>query len=104
MIEYARAVCSDANIRMGSLWAGAAVSQTDPRYLFYANIPAHGNKGVPAGGNQLFADGSAAWFKLGVMAKFTQWDGAYGATDVFWYQDPSDFEPQLRALLQFLRP
>jgi prepilin-type N-terminal cleavage/methylation domain-containing protein len=98
------ALAADANIRMGNQWAGAAVSQSDPRYIFYARIPAHGNRGIPAGGNQVFADGSANWFKLSSMYRFTQWDGTYGATDVFWYQDPGDFEPQLRAMLPNLRP
>jgi len=98
------ALASDANIRMGSQWAGAAVPQTDLRYKFYANIPAHGNKGVPAGGNQVFADGSAAWVKLSTMYRFTRWDGHYGDSDVFWYQDQSDFEAPLKALLPNLRP
>lgn len=98
------ALAADANVRIGSQWAGAAVPQTDSRYVFYANIPAHGNKGVPAGGNQVFADGSAAWFKLSSMHRFTRWDGHYGDSDVFWYQDTSDFEPTLRAFLTLLRP
>ncbi|MGC3958513.1 MAG: prepilin-type N-terminal cleavage/methylation domain-containing protein [Verrucomicrobiota bacterium] len=97
-------LAADANIRIGNQWAGAAVSQSDPRYIYYANIPAHGNKGVPTGGSHVFTDGSAAWFKLNTMHKFTQWDGAYGATDVFWYQDQSDFEVQLKTLLPNLSP
>lgn len=97
-------LASDANIRMGNVWAGAAVPRTDPRYIYYANIPAHGNNGVPGGGNQVFVDGSAAWFKLSTMHKFTRWDGTYGPTDVFWYQDPSDFEPSLRALMPNIQP
>jgi len=97
-------LAADANIRIGTQWAGAAVSQTDPRYIYYANIPAHGAKGIPAGGSQVFTDGSAAWFKLSTMHRFTQWDGAYGATDVFWYQDPADFEAPLKAFLPSLQP
>jgi prepilin-type N-terminal cleavage/methylation domain-containing protein len=98
------ALAADASIRMGAVWAGAAVSKSDPRYLYYANIPSHGSKGVPEGGNHLFADGSVAWYKLRTMHRFTQWDGTYGATDVFWYQDSSDFEPALRGMLSIIRP
>jgi len=97
-------LAADANIRIGNQWAGSAIAKTDPRYIYYANIPAHGSKTVPDGGNQLFADGSAAWFKLTVMHRFTQWDGHYGATDVFWYQDASDFDAALRARLPSLLP
>jgi prepilin-type N-terminal cleavage/methylation domain-containing protein len=97
-------LAADANIRMGNQWAGAAVPSSDARYVYYAKIPAHGNRGVPAGGNHVFADGSAAWSKLSAMHRFTQWDGAYGPTDVFWYQDASDFDAALIARLPSLRP
>ena len=96
-------LASDANIKIGSLWAGQAVSNTDPRYFIYGNIPPHPTGITPAGGNEVFVDGSAQWCKFETMYHFTIWAGAYGTSDVYWYQDPSDFSTQLRALLPALK-
>jgi prepilin-type N-terminal cleavage/methylation domain-containing protein len=96
-------LAADTNIKIGSTWAGQAVSHTDPRYFIYGNIPPHPTGITPAGGNEVFVDGSAQWCKFETMYHFTQWAGVYGQTYVYWYQDPSDFNAQLMALLPALK-
>lgn len=96
-------LAADANIRVGMQWASKAVPTTDPRYWIYAKIPPHAAGAQPAGGNHVHADGSASWKKFKDMYRFTQWAGTYGATDVFWAQDSSDFDPTLTAVLPSLK-
>jgi hypothetical protein len=56
-----------------------------------------------AGGNEVFVDGSAQWRNFDTWYRFTYWTGAYGQTFVYWSQDPTDFEPNLRAALPSLK-
>ena len=81
-------LASDANIKIGNTWAGQAVLASDNRYFIYANIPPHPKGVTPAGGNEVFMDGSAQWCKFETMYHFTIWAGAFGTTYVYWYQDP----------------
>jgi prepilin-type N-terminal cleavage/methylation domain-containing protein len=98
------ALASDANIKMGSTtWADQAVPATDPRYYIYANCPPHKKGANPAGGNEVFADGSASWINFEQMWRLMYWDGAYGQTHVYWYQDPVDMDPTLLPLLPALK-
>jgi prepilin-type N-terminal cleavage/methylation domain-containing protein len=92
-------LAADANIRMGTQWA----SQRAPNDPNYKKIPPHATAGNPAGGNHVHVDGSASWQKFQNMYRFTRWSGVYGATDVFWAQDASDFEPSLTAILSSLK-
>lgn len=96
------ALAADANVKIPSVgngWQGIAA--TDPRVWVYANIPPHRTKAIlPAGGNEVFADGSAHWFKFADMLHFETWDNA---KFVYWYQDSSDFEPALKAILNNLQ-
>jgi prepilin-type N-terminal cleavage/methylation domain-containing protein len=57
----------------------------------YGNLPPHRNAGAnsPAGGNQVFCDGSAQWIKLALMRNLATWDT--GTRQCYWYQDRSDF-------------
>ena len=48
---------------------------------------------------QLFADGSARWYKYEQMYFLTTWKAGLGVRWAFFYQDPSDFEPALLAEL-----
>jgi prepilin-type N-terminal cleavage/methylation domain-containing protein len=53
----------------------------------YSNLPAHKNKnGLPAGGNEVFIDGSARWVQAAEMRYI---DGGWnpGAIEIFFYQD-----------------
>ncbi len=70
----------------------------------YHNIPPHkaGNSQVAAGGNEVMADGSATWVKFGNMWRLYRYFGVT-TSDVYWYQDPADFDPGLKALLPSLR-
>ncbi len=100
-------LAADALLRMGSpsslVWAEQQVSQTDPRYYIYAKCPPHKKGQAPAGGNELFADGSGAWRPFDFWYRFTYWQGAYGQTWVYWSQDSSDFEPAIINALPNLR-
>jgi prepilin-type N-terminal cleavage/methylation domain-containing protein len=63
-----------------------------PQYA-WDDIPVHRGVGKkPAGGNELFADGSGRWVKYDTMYMFHQYQGANGYTrQFFWYQDMTDF-------------
>ena len=100
-------LAADANIKIstptGLKWAGQAVLPTDSRYFVWANIPPHPNGSAPAGGNEVFADGSAMWCRFETMYHFTSWAGAFGDSYVYWYEDPADFNSTLMALLPALK-
>jgi prepilin-type N-terminal cleavage/methylation domain-containing protein len=86
----------------GGSWAGAASAGTTAEWE-YAKIPAHPTKGgAPAGGNEVFVDGSAQWCKFATMFRFNSWTSPIGNLDSYWYQDTSDFEPALLARLPTL--
>jgi len=97
-------LAADTLIKIGTDWAGnnsAAIS--GGRYWVYANCPPHLKGREPAGGNEVFADGSAGWRKFDSWYRFTYWDGAYGKTYVYWSQEPTDFESTLLARLPSLK-
>jgi len=58
---------------------------------FTAHMPPHFKGSQPAGGNEVFCDGSAAWCRWETMSEFSDWGNCYA----FWYQDSEDFEPAL---------
>lgn len=89
----------------GGTWAGVASAGTSLAWE-YANNPAHPTKGgVPAGGNEVFADGSAQWCKFDTMYRFNDWNNGIigGKISSYWYQNTSDFEPALAAKLVSLK-
>jgi type II secretory pathway pseudopilin PulG len=57
------------------------------------DIPPHRDSSSksPAGGNEVFADGSARWIKYPTMYLFHEYNGATGVRQFFWYQDITDF-------------
>jgi prepilin-type N-terminal cleavage/methylation domain-containing protein len=82
------------NYNKNGNWAG----QVDPNVAnqnFMAHVPPHVKGGKPAGANELFCDGSASWCQWQTMSEFSDWGNSY----LFWYQDPTDFEPALVAKL-----
>jgi type II secretory pathway pseudopilin PulG len=101
------ALAADANMTINGQWAGAYVANmksTNPRaYNVYAAIPPHPKGNKPDGGNEVFCDGSARWIKFQDMLHFETWGGAEGATFVYWYQDPADFNTALRNILPSLK-
>ena len=56
----------------------------------------------PAGGNEVFADGSARWIKYQSLYLFHQYQGYTGVRQFFWYQDQTDFSPDLNAAFSSL--
>ena len=74
---------------------GPQVDPYEPNQNFTAHEPPHVKNGKPAGGNEVFCDGSAAWCQWLTMSEFSDWGNSY----LFWYQDPTDFEPTLLAKL-----
>ena len=80
------------NYNKSKVW----IPNIDPYELAYPNFTAHipphmNNVGKPAGGNEVFCDGSAGWYDFRSMYEFSDWGNSYN----FWYQDSSDFEPNL---------
>jgi prepilin-type N-terminal cleavage/methylation domain-containing protein len=88
-------LAADALVKMGTRWADEAVARNDTRYWVYANCPPHKKGSQPAGGNEVFADGSAQWRNFNTWHRFSRRNGAYGVTDTYWSQDSADFEPAL---------
>jgi prepilin-type N-terminal cleavage/methylation domain-containing protein len=103
------ALGADANFRCVSVsqWAGP-LSKTAMGGIYqfeYGKSPAHlASNGNPAGGNEVFADGSAQWCKFGTMYRFNSYPSALGPSiDVYWYQDPADFDFLLLTSLASLK-
>jgi len=86
------ALAADSDMKIGGKWAGLASKGT--AYAFeYGSIPPHiSNGGNPAGGNEVFADGSAKWCRFSDMYRFNNYAGAVGSTDAYWYQETTDFD------------
>lgn len=85
-------LAADAVIKTGTT-AGAAGWGIDDRDLF-SGVPPHrsGMGALPAGGNQVFIDGSARWIKAEQMSFFHSWNPARGGgREAYFYQDPKDF-------------
>lgn len=81
-------------------WGGVAGS---PLYAWDDAPPHRGFRSQsPAGGNEIFADGSAHWVKYQSLYFFHQYAGLTGVRQFFWYQDQTDFSADLNAALDSL--
>ena len=81
----------------------SAADEGAGRPPLYHNVPPHVKSASQAdGGNEVFADGSASWIKFAQMWRLYRFSGV-AATDIYWYQEQSDFEPTLTAALPSLR-
>ena len=91
-------LAADANMKIGNVWGGVDRDEA------YANIPPHKNmRGtLPAGGSQLYIDGSVEWVKAQRMYGLTCW-GDPGSRLGYFYQDSSDFPAGLLAQLPGLK-
>lgn len=89
-------LAADAIGKINGAWGG---QEAGTRQFVYANMPQHrGPRSMsPVGGNQVFVDGSARWFKFEQMYFLTTW--SLESRIYFFYQDPSDFDPLLKARL-----
>ncbi|HTL58391.1 MAG TPA: prepilin-type N-terminal cleavage/methylation domain-containing protein [Candidatus Limnocylindrales bacterium] len=74
------------------------------RDVAYANMPQHVRPGghFPAGGNQVFIDGSARWVRAEDMYFLHSWTAGSSRAG-FFYQDPVDMPPLLLQVLPTLR-
>ncbi len=102
------ALGADNNMKnvAGNQWAGQYAAANIPAYLWeYGSIPPHPVKGGdPAGGNEVFADGSATWCQFANMYRFNSYITALGVTlDSYWYQDTQDFDAAFQARLSTLK-
>jgi prepilin-type N-terminal cleavage/methylation domain-containing protein len=90
-------LAADATMKILGVWGGV------DRDVAYANIPPHrGARGnLPAGGNQLYIDGSGEWIKAQRMYGLHSW--APSTRMGFWYQNPVDFPPNMITALPGLK-
>lgn len=84
-------LAADANVRDDVAWGD--LTDLNGGNPYWGNIPPHrGGAGIPAGGNEVFMDGSVSWIKYETMFCFHRYIGAGGVyRNWFWYQDSSDF-------------
>jgi prepilin-type N-terminal cleavage/methylation domain-containing protein len=94
-------LAADEMVRdQNSGWGGVAGS---PLYA-WDDTPPHRSfrSKSPAGGNEVFADGSARWIKYQSLYFFHEYQGYTGVRQFFWYQDSTDFSADLNAELSGL--
>jgi len=78
-------LASDFELERQGIGWGSQAAEVPPSG--YSNLPAHKSKnGLPAGGNEVFIDGSARWVKAADMRYV---DGGWnpGPLELFFYQD-----------------
>ena len=94
-------LAADALIRGGSWGSLSGPANYVNGIPIFEDIPPHRNTGakVPAGGNEVMADGSAGWYKYETMFLFHEYNGFNGIRQFFWYQSPNDFDTTLMNLL-----
>ena len=81
-------------------WGGVAGK---PLYAWDDTPPHRNSRSMsPAGGNEVFADGSTRWVKYQNLYLFHQYEGATGIRQFFWSQDQSDFDSSLISALSSL--
>ena len=74
-------------------WGGVAGT---PLYAWDDTPPHRSSRAKsPAGGNEVLADGSARWVQFQSLCLLHQYQGYTGVRQFFWYQDQSDFSPDL---------
>jgi prepilin-type N-terminal cleavage/methylation domain-containing protein len=78
-------LAADMVIKVSGVWG------TDDRDIFSGVPPHQSTHRRPAGGNQVFADGSARWINAREMSFFHCWDAAGNNRVAYFYQDPKDF-------------
>jgi prepilin-type N-terminal cleavage/methylation domain-containing protein len=96
-------LAADTVMKINGSWGGGTAGTTRSLAIF-GNMPPHRVSGsfLPAGGNELFADGSARWINFDQMYFLTTWQSGLSSRLAFFSQDPSDFDPALTAQLPSL--
>ena len=78
------AIAADVNIRpAGGAWGVYAPGSRDENIILGGSPPHRSRSGMPDGANQVFADGSAAWFKVNQLRFFHTWTASRMC---YWYQ------------------
>jgi len=77
------------------------VDENPGRPQLYHNMPPHLSGNQAAGGNELNVDGSASWNKFQTMWRLTTFSGVAN-TQIYWYQNPADFNTTLDGMLNTL--
>jgi prepilin-type N-terminal cleavage/methylation domain-containing protein len=96
---------ADTISKIGTTWAGQyKIPGGVPFTYEYGNIPPHKKGNDCAGGNEVYADGSVHWCRWQTMYKLNNYAGDPGTVNIYWYQDPTDFNPTLQAALKNLWP
>jgi prepilin-type N-terminal cleavage/methylation domain-containing protein len=84
-------LAADLVAKINNSWGGSEALIKNPQIdATYRYWPPHhdGNHPYPAGGNEVFADGSAKWYPWQSMYQFTSWT----TDNKFWfYQNTADF-------------
>lgn len=76
-------LAADLVIKFDGKWSDNA---NNPPPSGFSNLPAHkGPGGLPAGGNEVFIDGSARWVKANEMFYIHSWSP--GTRELYFYQD-----------------
>ncbi len=97
------ALGADGIVKVGNVWAGTTVTPTSIYYNEYAAIPSHPKGTDPAGGNEVFADGSGKWCQFQTMYRFNNYVGGVGTAEIYWFQESTDFTAPFLATLNSLK-
>jgi len=86
------ALAADALVRNDQGWGQLNTASTGQQY-YWDDVPPHRNSNfIPAGGNEVFADGDVQWVKYQQMYCLHEYTGNGGVPRLwFWYQDTTDF-------------
>jgi len=82
-------LAAEAVVKVDTGWGGVPSNGDDVEN--YVNLPPHRKGGAlfPAGGNEVFCDGSAQWIQIQQMRLLTTWDTV--GRLCYFYQDSQDF-------------
>jgi prepilin-type N-terminal cleavage/methylation domain-containing protein len=76
-------LANDFVVKFDGKWSD---NPNNPPPSGFSNLPAHKDKsGLPAGGNEVFADGSAQWIKARQMFFIHSWSP--GTREIYFWQD-----------------
>ncbi len=91
-------LASDTTMKVDGAWGGGANDANGDGYDFAA-MPSHLPNKAPDGGNEVMMDGSARWVEFKTMYYLHSWSGSRIG---YFYQNPFDFDPALKAALPSL--
>jgi len=86
-------LAADMVAKINNTWGGSEASITAPDIdASYKYFPPHrrGNHAYPDGGDEVFTDCSANWYKVETMSQFTTWTSV---NTMWFYQRTTDLSP-----------